>query len=94
VKAKLYVRAARHRRFRDSYRIETSMTYNPEPLTVGTPGSYEGQESVHTAFFALQIDVPEELLKPSAIPLVSVEIDANGATTVTPSVEQVVDDGG
>jgi hypothetical protein len=34
------------------------------------------------------------LLKPSAIPLVSVEIDANGATTVTPSVEQVVDDGG
>ena len=87
MKVTLYVRVARSNRFRLGYKALAATSYNPDPIVVGTPGSYEGEAKLHTAHFCLRIDVPEAVLKPSAIPTVEIELDAEQMTTVTPPIE-------
>lgn len=88
MKSRIYVRVAKHHRFRRGQRVETSMTYNPNALTVG--GSTYDETPVHTVFFALDFDTPDELLKPASVPTVDIgPIDVELATTVTPEVEVV-----
>ena len=82
----LYVRAARHRRFKQGQRIEASMRPNYEPLVVGTPGSYEGEEAVHTAFFKLDLKVPWEMLQPESMLTFEVEIKVWTAPDDNPNV--------
>lgn len=86
MKAKLYVRAARHQRYRRGYRVDTSLTHNPDPLTVGVGYA---EESVHTVHFVLNVHIPDELLRPAALPQVDVIIDADLTTVVAPVVEQL-----
>jgi hypothetical protein len=84
----LYARAARHHRFKDGGRIEASMSHNPNPLVVAK-GSY-GETPVHTAFFKLQIKVPEEALMVQGLPMFEVEIPPEALTVISPSIEAEV----
>jgi hypothetical protein len=81
----LYVRAAKHPRFKGGGRIEASMSHNPDPLVIAR-GTY-GETSVHTAFFKLQIKVPEEALRVQDIPMFEVEIPPEALTVISPSIE-------
>lgn len=87
MKATIYVRAARHRRFRRGHKIEASMIYNPDPLTVGTPGSYDGEHKLHTAHFALQLNIPDEMMQPGALPHLEVTIEPEDVLIQTPPAE-------
>lgn len=90
MKTKIYVRVARSPRFRRGHKIDAAMTYNPQPLTVGTGYS---ETAIHTAFFALTMEVPDELLRPADLPTVDLGLLAvDRATTVTPVVEQAEED--
>lgn len=80
----LYVRAAKHPRFKEGQRIEASMRPNQKPLTIGQGYA---EQAVHTAFFKLDIKVPVEMLRPDSIPTFEVEIDPEDVTTITPTVE-------
>lgn len=92
MKFTLYCRAAKHPRFRDGKRIAASSTQNFNPLTVGVPTSYQGEREVHTAFFKLVIDVPNELLAAGDIPAATIALDPGATATVTPDVEQLAVD--
>jgi hypothetical protein len=87
VKVVLYVRVAHSNRFRLGYKAVAATSYNPDPITVGRPGGFEGEEKLHTAHFCLRIDVPDELLKPASIPTIEIELDPALVTTVTPAIE-------
>lgn len=78
----VYCRAAKHPRFRAGKRFEASVTYNPNPLTVG-----EGTP-VHTSFFKLKVDIPDGLLDPHTMPVAEVAIDALDVRAITPLVER------
>ena len=82
VRATLYVRMARSSRFRRGYKVEASMTFNPDPLTVGYP-----EEKLYTAHLALKLAVPDEALRPGALPEIEIPIDPALLVATPPPVE-------
>lgn len=85
MKVKLYVRVARHHRLRRGIKVETSQTYKGQPLTVG---SGFAEQAIYTAHFVLNLDIPEEMLRPGALPEINVTVDPAQATGLVPVVEQ------
>lgn len=72
MKAQVYMRLARNPGGRTSFKVAASPTPNHSPLTIGSSG-YE--RHLHTLQFALVLDVPDELLRPSGWPVIEVELD-------------------
>jgi len=85
-KVKLYCKAAKGKQW-GKVRVETSTTSNFTPIK-GANGP--------TVYFAIDIDIPEELLKPGPVPVVSVAIEPSKARVQVnqghfPMLEQVVE---
>jgi hypothetical protein len=55
-----------------SYVVDAAAEPNPRPLT---QGSIPYQRQLHTIHFALDINVPDELLKPADWPTVTVNLE-------------------
>jgi hypothetical protein len=82
VKVKLYVRAAKSNKWRRGYKVAVDMAYDGAPLETadGTP--------IYTAQFALTLEIPEEMLKPGALPEVTAAVTSDGAAAVLPMFSQ------
>lgn len=71
MKFKVYLRFARTPRAREGFKVDASPNANPNPLAMGQ-GAYA--EALHTVRFALVLDIPDELLRPAAWPVIEVEV--------------------
>ena len=85
MKARVYVRIARTQRARDGWKVDASMNPTPRPLVMGNNAF--GQEDLHTLAFALNLDIPDELLKPATWPTIEVSLPLEAAQRVPIEVE-------
>lgn len=88
MKAKVYMRIARNTSpyRRTAFKVDAAFKPNPRPLT---NGSGHSEEQLHTLHFALELDVPDELLSPAKWPVIEVALDPTLTERVPVTVEPV-----
>lgn len=84
MKARIYVRAARRPNWARGgrYKIAADHNRNDRPLT-------QGEETLRTLHFAVDVEIPDVLFEDPAMPVVKIEIQADGAFRDEPVVVQV-----
>lgn len=78
MKAKIYMRLARSPRARDGWKVEATTSPNPRAIVMGSDS-----EPLHTIHFALELTIPDHLLKPAQWPVVEIELP-DGVVTQIP----------
>jgi hypothetical protein len=85
VKTKVYMRVARKTSpwQRTPFKVDASTGPNPRPL-VGS-----GDEPLHTLHFAIELDIPDELLSPAKWPVIEVVLGPDLVEQVPIEIEAV-----
>lgn len=85
MKTKVYMRLAKNTPSgRSRYKVDASPNPNPRPLTIGFGRS---ERELHTLHFALELDIPEELLSPAKWPVVEIQLSPDLVQQVPIAVE-------
>jgi hypothetical protein len=88
VKTKVYMRVARKTSpwQRTPFKVDASTSPNPRSLTTG---SGHTEQQLHTLHFALELDIPDELLSPAKWPVIEVALGPDLVEQVPIEIEAV-----
>lgn len=84
MRERLHVRIAERAIWRGSskFKVEASQIHNPRPIEIaGRPAK--------TVHFAIDLEIPDSILKDPAMPVVKLTIDPGQGYAIEPTVEQV-----
>lgn len=86
MRERLYVRVAKRPRGSyvkgSSYKIDAGASHNPRPLE-------QGGTLLKTLHFALDVELPDELFRDPAMPVIKVEIQPGDGYAIEPTATQV-----
>jgi hypothetical protein len=84
MKARIYVRVAKRPNWMrgSNYKVAANHTRDDRPLE-------QGGQTLRTLHFAVDVEVPDHLFKDPAMPVVEVQVEADGTFRQDPVVVQV-----
>jgi hypothetical protein len=85
MKERLYVRVAKRPNFRSvngsRFKIDAGPSHNPRPLE-------QGETLLKTLHFAIDVEMPDELFKDPAMPVVKLQVEPGQGYLVEPTLVQ------
>lgn len=84
MKARIFVRVAKRSNFVAGERFKIAASHNRNDMPL-----YQGDKTLRTLHFAVDVEIPDEMFKEPSMPVVKVQVESDGTFRHDPVVVQV-----